>query len=317
MNKQNILTARGRRAQIRGRIAFAAANAIDRRTGRLTVGAIDRLLPVLMAAGMGRGYRAYWNVPYVSRGKHVLHVDIICPTTPGPHPVVVGFHGGAWVIGRKENLRHVGAYLARRSYVTVLVQYRLATQAPFPAATDDVATSLEWVRDHIGVYGGDSQRVGVFGDSAGGHLSAWAAVSVAGRDPQRYPPIRAAVHWYGVFDFAKFARVPWGRTNQILKLVFGIDKHRDPETWKAFSPRAHLDVAKVIPPTLLLCGTADPLLGQTRAYARELEQRGAKVRTKIYRGSTHGFMNFWWQRDGQHSLALMHEWLEEHLRRAG
>jgi acetyl esterase/lipase len=98
-------------------------------------------------------------------------------TVPDPTlPAVVSIHGGSWARGDKANddWRNVCRWLASEGFVAFSVNYRLVPEALFPAAIDDVALAVEWMRDADNAerFGIDPARIGAFGGSAGGNLAA-------------------------------------------------------------------------------------------------------------------------------------------------
>ena len=286
-------------------------NRADRLAGPLLAPGVNVVLPMVARAGHGIGHRVLRNLVYKDAAGHPLRLDLYLPRHDGPHPVLVGFHGGAWTLGRKENIGHQAAAFARAGFLTAVVQYRLAPRHRWPACGDDVAAALAWLRREAPSFGGDAGRVGVFGDSAGGHLSAWAAVA-----PQpgglELPTVAAAVHWYGVFDFPGFARVRYHRTPQIMRNLFGAEWASSPLPGQA-SPIRYVDAATQVPPTLLHVGTRDPLLGQSRRYAEALRTAGHHGRLVEYRGSVHGFANLWWQADARAAMRASIDWFGSHL----
>ncbi len=91
----------------------------------------------------------------------------------GPHPLLVFFHGGGFVIGDLETHDAVCRMLCRHAGVHVLsVAYRLAPEHPFPAPVDDCLAATRWAFAHAQELGADPDRVAVGGDSAGGNLAA-------------------------------------------------------------------------------------------------------------------------------------------------
>ena len=74
-------------------------------------------------------------------------------------PVLVFFYGGSWQSGSKEDYAFVGQALAAQGFVTVLPDYRLYPEAPFPGFLEDGAAAIAWVRDNIAAYGGDPRRI--------------------------------------------------------------------------------------------------------------------------------------------------------------
>jgi acetyl esterase/lipase len=105
-------------------------------------------------------------------GPHPRHVlDVYAPRSAANAPVIVFAHGGAFVDGHKDRnseiYANVGWYFGRNGVVLVNTEYRLAPEFKYPAATEDVASAVEWVRSNIERFGGDPRRVFVMGHSAG------------------------------------------------------------------------------------------------------------------------------------------------------
>ncbi len=109
-----------------------------------------------------------------------LNLNVWAPAERGPHPVLVWFPGGSFMIGASSQGVYDGTMLAgEQSVVVVTVNFRLGalgfldTRASGGVANcglRDALCALEWVRDHIGSFGGDPARVVAFGESAGGGL---------------------------------------------------------------------------------------------------------------------------------------------------
>lgn len=113
---------------------------------------------------------AQLNVTYDETPEKKLQLDVHIPNGDGPFPAVVIVHGGGWINGKKESFRTTCEALAKRGYVTVNVEYRLAGEAPFPAAVLDVKKAIRYVRKNAVAYRIDPNRIGAIGGSAGGHL---------------------------------------------------------------------------------------------------------------------------------------------------
>jgi acetyl esterase/lipase len=113
------------------------------------------------------------HTPNLSYGAHPRqHLDVFAPDGVKQAPVVVFVHGGAFVRGNKsdngEIYDNVLYYFARHGCVGVNIEYRLAPEAQYPGAAEDVRDSLAWIRANIAEYGGDPQRIFLIGHSAGG-----------------------------------------------------------------------------------------------------------------------------------------------------
>ena len=120
--------------------------------------------------------------------------------------MLLQIHGGAWVIGNKDQQGLPLMYhLAARGWVCVAINYRLSPKATWPDAAPRLQARARWVRAHIAEYGGDPDYVVVTGGSAGGHLTALMgspqrpAVPARIRDVDTH--VRAMVPFYGVYDW--------------------------------------------------------------------------------------------------------------------
>lgn len=141
----------------------------------------------------------------------------------GAAPVIIYVHGGGWTSG---HTRHSGAFenwpgvlasLAGKGYVVASLNYRLSSEAPSPAAEQDVKSAVRWLRGNAGRFGIDKRRIGIWGGSAGGQLAALAGTTCgvsaleppAAADPKapvESDCVQAVVTWYGVFDFTPLTK---------------------------------------------------------------------------------------------------------------
>jgi acetyl esterase/lipase len=100
-----------------------------------------------------------------------LGLDIYSPkSVTHPLPVVIWLHGHRWIRGSKE--QHPPFNLMAHGYIIVSIDYRLAGEAPFPAAIEDCKAAVRWIRANAANYHFDSDHIGAWGHSAGGHLAA-------------------------------------------------------------------------------------------------------------------------------------------------
>ncbi len=125
------------------------------------------------------GVRVALGQPYATRGAHTLLADVCQPAKKrrGGYPAVVFVHGGGWGAGNRQQHLPLAQQLAAKGYVCVLPEYRLATEARYPAAVLDVKAALRWLRAHAKAYNIDTSRVAVWGFSAGGQLAALVATT--------------------------------------------------------------------------------------------------------------------------------------------
>src|SRR6476661_6051952 len=131
-----------------------------------------------------------------------LRADVAVPKRAGPHPVAIYLHGGGWAFGSPVSFRKLGMQFAEAGYLTIVLDYRLAPEHPFPAALEDTAFAIGWATENARRWNGDGRRIALGGDSAGANL---AFSAIAASAPERRSPVRAAVLFYGAFDLAATA----------------------------------------------------------------------------------------------------------------
>jgi len=135
--------------------------------------------PAIAFAQGPAGYRLVENLDYVGAANPRQMLDLILPDTldPKPRPLVVFIHGGGWEGRSKENPGTLFALLEGGAYAGASLNYRLSSEAIWPAQIHDVKAAIRWLRAHAADYGIDPGRIAVFGISAGGHLVSMLGVS--------------------------------------------------------------------------------------------------------------------------------------------
>ncbi len=221
-----------------------------------------------------------------------IPVRVYRPSSDASLPVIVYFHGGGWVIGDIESHDTVCHRLAAGvPAVVVSVDYRLAPEHRFPAAVEDCDAATAWVSEHAEELGGDTTRLAVAGDSAGGNLAA--VVSRRSRD-RGGPAIVFQLLIYPGTDMTRSlpSHVENG-TGYLLdsdtmtwflgNYLEGTDP-RDPDASPLF-----VDDLSGLPPALVLTAEFDPLRDEGEAYAKRLAEAGVAVTLSRYDGMIHGF----------------------------
>jgi hypothetical protein len=120
------------------------------------------------------------DIPYNILGGRALVLDLYRPKAPpksAGYPVLVFFHGGGWLGGHHYTNRAVAISLAMKGFATVVVEYRLGTEAIFPAAVWDGKAAVRWLKKHAGDYHLDSNMILACGGSAGGNIAGLVAMT--------------------------------------------------------------------------------------------------------------------------------------------
>ena len=142
------------------------------------------------------------DVPYQEKPARITLDVHYLKNGDGIRPALVVIHGGGWTNLDKDYLTWLAKDAAKHGYVVFNINYRLAGQAKYPAAVEDCQAAIRWVRANAKNYNVDPNRVGGFGESAGGHLACMVGL-LDSRD-ESMPDISSratcVVDFYGVAD---------------------------------------------------------------------------------------------------------------------
>lgn len=226
-----------------------------------------------------------------------IPIRVYWPDSPGPHPVVMFFHGGGFALGDLDT-HDVTAreHAVGADAVVVSVDYRLAPENPFPAAVDDVWAATQWVAANAGKFGADASRMAVAGDSAGGTLAA--VVAQSARDHGE-PKIAFQLLWYPstMWDttlpsFAENAQAPVLDHAAMAAFTEWYAGHLDlvdpPAT---LAPGRAADLSG-LPPTYIAVAGHDPLRDDGIRYAELLAQAGVPVQLHNADSLVHGYLGY-------------------------
>ena len=195
----------------------------------------------------------------------------------GKAPVLLQVPGGAWVIGwRRPQAYPLMGQLVSRGWVCVSMNYRVSPLHTWPDHIVDVKRALAWVKENIAAYGGDPNFVAISGGSAGGHLSALAALTP--NDPKFQPgfedadtSVVAAVPFYGRYDWYSIQDPGRAQFVEVLeRLVVKQKRSTHRQIYLDASPLRH--VRADAPPFFVLHGTDDSLIPviEAREFVEEL-----------------------------------------------
>jgi acetyl esterase len=232
-----------------------------------------------------------------------LGVRVYTPRRPGAAdglPIAVYFHGGGWTLfGGLDVCDWLPSRVAAElGAVIVAVDYRLAPQHPHPAAVDDCLAAVRWAAAHAEELGASPSRLAVFGDSAGGNLSA--VVALLARDAGG-PAIRAQGLIYPVTDTTlddasmhENARKPVlhrADMDAFFRYYLGASREHGADDDPSVAP-IHAASLSGLPPALVQVSAHDVLRDQALAYAARLDAEGTPVEVKTYAEAPHGWVTY-------------------------
>lgn len=209
-------------------------------------------------------------------------------------PAIIFIHGSGWVVSNIETNDHFSRALANRTgSVVIAINYQKAPEHKFPIPMDDCYASTLWIFEHASLLGLDSNRIGIFGDSAGGNLAA--AVTLRLRDEQGpklafqvlvYPAVQ-----YGWQTPSAIAHAEGYLLQQAsMKYYWGHYLRSEADAINPYCSPLNAQSHKDLPPTLIYTAEFDPLCDDGYLYARELQGSGVKVKYRCFDGVIHGFI---------------------------
>lgn len=258
------------------------------------------------------------NVEYVRRGDRALVLQMLEPrggpprlpgtsqpeAPPLKRPLVVFVQGSGWGPQNLYSAIPQLSDLAHRGYVVASVEYRPSTVATAPAQIQDVKTAIRYLRANAAKYGIDPQRVGIWGDSSGGHMAALVATTVGVAEfattdyADQSDAVQAAVDFYGVSDLTTMGRFPsWiehDAEGSPGSLMLGGSALVHREKALTHSPVTYIKTDRNIPPFLLLHGDLDVIVpfNQSVVLYDALRTAGKEVTFYKVAGGNHGWQ-FW------------------------
>lgn len=277
------------------------------------------LLVLAVAANVGRaqtfptGTTEEKNIAYGPHERNKL--DVAVPKGDGPFPLLIWIHGGGWEAGDKAGYGVFAGQVAR-GYAIATINYRYSKQAVFPAQIQDAKEAVRFLRKNAKKYHLDSDRFGVGGGSAGGHLAALLGTSggvkelEANKDAKpEESRVQAVFDLFGPADLAKLS--PAGAKENALTRLLGGDTGVKKELAKAGTPQTY--ITKDDPPFLILHGDADAVVPvkQSEELHEALKKGGVKSELVIVKGGGHGSGMF-----TKENAEKVTAFFDEHLKKA-
>jgi acetyl esterase/lipase len=258
------------------------------------------------------------GIEYTNPDDQHLQLNLAMPKKgEGPFPAILCIHGGGFRAGKRDGYDSQCIRLAERGYVAVTVSYRLAPKYPFPAAIHDVKAAVRWIRANAAKYHIDSERIGVTGGSAGGHLAQFLAVTADvkefegdGGNATQSSRVACVVNVYGPSDFTK----SYGKSVDaaaVLPLFLGGNLETARQKHIQASPLYW--VTPNAAPTLCIHGTEDKYVAHEQAVwlIDKLKAAGVEAELLTLEGAGHGFK----EKDAQTAEKALIAFFDEHLKK--
>jgi len=237
----------------------------------------------------------------IPTGAGDVRIRIYWPSAPdrtAPKPVLLFFHGGGFALGDIECHDSVVRYLCEKAgCIAVSVDYRRSPEHKFPAGLEDCYAVLTWAKANAASLGGDAERIGIAGDSAGGNLSA--SLCLMARD-RHGPKIACQILIYPAVDMIMSNSYPsytaFGQGDYFLSVddmnwITGMYFEKAEDARSPYASPLFADLAG-LPPALVITAGLDPLCDQGLLYHERLLKAGNMSEHRRFEGAVHGFFNF-------------------------
>lgn len=252
------------------------------------------------------GVKVIEDIEYVPGGGLAQSIDLYLPEKrpEKPLPLVMWIHGGAWMKGVKNPGAALG--LTQHGYIAAAIEYRFTQVAKFPAQIQDCQAAIRFLRAHADEYGIDPNHIGVWGNSAGGHLvnllgtaGGTGVFPPVGGNTDQSDRVQAVCAECGPSDLQTVraqaehepvkSLVAFNTPKDPFSNLIGVPMGQDPAKEAAASPVHYLKKGEKYPPFLLIHGTADANVpfAQAQEMADALNAVGADVLLQPLPGSSH------------------------------
>ena len=228
-----------------------------------------------------------------ARGRRIF-CRVYRPSTGGPLPVLVWFHGGGWVWASVDTHDRLCREYAEAAGVAVVsVDYALSPEAKFPQAVEECTAVVRHIADHGLDWGLDGARILVGGDSAGGNLCL--AVALLSRDTGG-PALRGIVAYYPVCDskfdtpsYAEFGAGGYGLDRRRMEFYWSVYASHEGDRSHPLAAVGRADLSR-LPPVLVHLAELDVLRSEGEALIAKLRAAGVQVESETFSGLVHGFV---------------------------
>ncbi|MDC0598363.1 alpha/beta hydrolase [Gammaproteobacteria bacterium] len=272
-------------------------------TGILSVLLKLTSLAILLASSVfAQESREYKDIIYAKSDGQDLGLDIYMPAQIDSPPLLIFLHGGAWRFGDKSS--GVPMAFIAEGFALASVDFRAATDAPFPAMLHDIKGAIRYLRTHASEYGYNAEKIAITGVSSGAHLAALVGVTnnnmqlegVVGGNTSTSSAVQAIVSYFGASDLTTILAqsTPFGisvREPALGFLLGGLPQERRALAELA-SPVFHVDSND--PPLLLFHGVHDPQMPINQSHQLEgvYESLSLDVHFDPVHGAVHGGPEF-------------------------
>lgn len=240
------------------------------------------------------------NLDYINVGNRNLQLDAfyVKQKTKKKIPAIIIIHGGGWRSGNRTQHYALAQALALKGYPCFTPEYRLSTEAYYPAAVKDIKAAVQWIKTNAAKYAVDTNKIVVLGFSAGGQLAALVGNTNGYQQfepnakPKASTNVQAIVDIDGTLSFIHPESSETKPSPNIgaSEYWLGYNTTENPELWKEASPLSHAGANSL--PTLFLNSSLERMHAGREDYIRILQQHNIYTEVHTFENSPHSFCLF-------------------------
>lgn len=243
--------------------------------------------PIAPNLNLPQPARSYTDLPYCQTNNPQQSLDIFAPAyQPNqPAPVLIFVHGGGWNSSDKRTafIDYYKPYLLQQGIAVASLNHRLAPGYTFPAQNQDVVCAIDFIYQNANLYGLDSGRLALFGESSGAQLITAVTLQANPNRHRWLASVKAVIPFYGISDFQSLLKDKNYHGN--ARMYLG----RNPQA-QALPASVIYQSLKLPPPFLIVHGDQDPVVpvNQSIALYRHLQKYNSHNQLMIIKGAGHG-----------------------------
>lgn len=239
------------------------------------------------------------EIVYSKINERELHLDAYYGNVPTKKTAIVILHGGGWKSGNKSQMETFALEMASKGFSCFNIEYRLSTEAKYPAAIFDVKKAIRFIKNNAVKFNVDSTKIAILGCSSGGQMAALIGTTNGNRDfEEKEITNKASSSVHAIIDIDGILAFKHSESQEgaAAELWLGGSYKEKPEIWKEASALTHTD--KYTPPTLFINSSKNRFHAGRDDMIAILNQYKIYNEIKTIENSPHSFwfLNPWFEK---------------------